>query len=238
MYHDISYLGSGYSKTPEVFRRQMQELKDAGFHTVTYTKLIDFVENGTPLPEKPIVISVDDGYRSNYEYLYPILQELDMKAEIALIGGAIQYSSWGMKWDQVREMADSGLVFFQAHTNQMHGDHTAEGGRLGVLKVPEESWTDYVELLGTDTNTILNKIERKTGTRPVAFVYPRGKWNTMAEAVIRSAGCKVSVTTKDGVAKITQGVPDSLHLMDRIGMDFRNGSVASVLMQFGYQGGA
>lgn len=134
MYHDISYLGSGYSKTPEVFRRQMQELKDAGFHTVTYAQLIDFVENGTPLPDKPIVISVDDGYRSSYEYLYPILQELDMKAEIALIGGAIQYADWGMKWDQVREMADSGLVSFQAHTNQMPGDHTAEGGRLGGLE--------------------------------------------------------------------------------------------------------
>ena len=93
-----------------------------------------------------------------------------------------------------------------------------------------------MELLGTDTNTILNKIERKTGTRPVAFVYPRGKWNTMAEAVIRSAGCKVSVTTKDGVAKITQGDPASLRLMDRIGMDFRNGNVLLVLEQFSYSG--
>ena len=238
MYHDISYLGSGYSKTPEVFRRQMQELKDAGFHTVTYAQLIDFVENGTPLPDKPIVISVDDGYRSNYEYMYPILQELDMKAEIALIGGAIQYAYWGMKWDQVREMADSGLVSFQAHTNQMPGDHTAEGGRLGVLKVSEEPWADYVELLAADTTAILNHIQRNVGTRPVTFVYPRGKWNPMAEAVIRQAGCKVSVTTKDGVARITRGDSDSLRLMDRIGMDFRNGSVVSVLMQFGYQGGA
>lgn len=238
MYHDISYLGSGYSKTPEVFRRQMQELKDAGFHTVTYAQLVDFVENGTPLPQKPVVISVDDGYRTNYEYLYPILQELDMKAEIALIGGAIQYADWGMKWDQVREMADSGLVSFQAHTNQMHGDHTAEGGRLGVLKVPEESWTDYMELLAADTSAILNHIQRNVGTRPVTFVYPRGKWNPMADAVVKSLGCKVSVTTKDGVARITRGDSDSLRLMDRIGMDFRNGSVVSVLMQFGYQGGA
>ena len=237
MYHDVSYLGKGYSKTPEIFRRQMQELKDAGFHTVTYGQLVDFVEHGTPLPEKPVIISVDDGYQSNYEYLYPILQELDMKAEIALIGGAIQYADWGLKWDQVREMADSGLVSFQAHTNQMHGDHTAEGGRLGVLKAPNESWTDYVELLGADTAAVMHKIQRHTGSRPVAFVYPRGKWNTMAEAVIMQAGCKVSVTTKDGVARITRGNSDSLRLMDRIGMDFRNGSVVSVLMQFGYQGG-
>ena len=56
----------------------------------------------------------------------------------------------------------------------------------------------------------------------------------MAEAVIKSAGCKVSVTTKDGVAEITQGDPSSLYLLDRIGMDFRNGSVVSVLKQFGY----
>lgn len=234
MYHDVSYLGKGYSKTPEVFRQQMQELKDAGFHTVTYAQLVDFVEKGTPLPDKPIVISVDDGYQSNYQYLYPILQELDMKAEIALIGGAIQYSDWGLKWSEVREMARSGLVSFQAHTDQLHADQTAEGGRLGVLKAPGEAWRDYVELLGADTTAILNKIERYTGTRPVAFVYPRGKWSTMAEAVIKSAGCKVSVTTKDGVAEITQGDPSSLYLLDRIGMDFRNGSVVSVLKQFGY----
>lgn len=234
MYHDVSYLGQGYSKTPEVFRKQMQELKDAGFHTVTYVQLVDFVEKGTPLPDKPIVISVDDGYQSNYEYLYPILQELDMKAEIALIGGAIQYSSWGLKWNEVREMAQSGLVSFQAHTYEMHSDFTAEGGRLGVLRAPNEPWRDYVELLGSDTTKILNRIEKEIGERPVAFVYPRGKWNYMAEAVVSHLGCKVSVTTRDGVACVTQGKPDSLRLMDRIGMDFRNGSVVAVLKQFGY----
>ena len=55
-------------------------------------------------------------------------------------------------------------------------------------------------------------------------------------AVVRSAVCKVSVTTKDGVAKITRGDPGSLRLMDRIGMDFLNGSVLPVLEQFGYSG--
>lgn len=236
MYHDVSYLGSGYSKTPEIFKKQMQELKDAGFHTVFFSQLIDYVERGTPLPSKPIVITLDDGYRTNYEYVYPILQELEMKAEISLIGGAIQYTKWGLKWDEVREMADSGLVSFQCHTNQMHGDYTDKGGRLGVLKAPNENWQEYVETLGSDTIKILDLIETKTGTRPVTFTYPRGKWNTMAEAVVTSLGCKASVTTKDGVAVVTQGDPSSLHLMDRIGMDFRNGSVVSVLKQYGYKG--
>jgi peptidoglycan/xylan/chitin deacetylase (PgdA/CDA1 family) len=231
----VSYLGRGYSKTPEVFRQQMQELKDAGFHTVFYSQLIDYVENGTPLPDKPIVISIDDGYATNYEYVFPILQELDMKAEIALIGGAVQYANWGLKWPQVQEMAESGLVTFQAHTFLMHEDKTASGGRLGVLKYEGETWREYVETLGSDTVKILDLIEEKTGARPVTFTYPRGKWNTLAEALVTSLGCKVSVTTKDGVATVTQGDPSSLHLMDRIGMDFRNGSVVQVLKNFGYQ---
>ena len=235
MYHDVSDLGYGYSKTPEQFRAQMQELKDAGFHTVSYTQLIDFVEQGTPLPEKPIVITLDDGYRSNYEYVFPILQELDMKAEIALIGGAIQYTSWGLKWDEVRQMQESGLVSFQAHTYQMHEDATATGGRLGVLRASGEPWSTYTAALGADTTRILNAIEKQTGVRPVAFTYPRGKWNHLAEGLVTRLGCKVTVTTIDGVAAVTQGDPASLHLMDRIGMDFRNGSVVAVLKQFGYQ---
>ena len=235
MYHDVSELGHGYSKTPEQFRAQMQELKDAGFHTVTYQQLIDFVECGTALPERPIVITLDDGYRTNYEYVYPILQELDMTAEIALIGGAIQYSAWGLKWHEVQEMAASGHVSFQAHTFQMHDDTSASGGRLGVLKSPNESWDEYVTQFGSDTLKILDAIEEKVGVRPVAFTYPRGKWNYLAEALVTRMGCKVTVTTKDGVAQVVQGDPTSLHLMDRIGMDFINGSVLKILKQYGYR---
>ena len=236
MYHDVSYLGSGYSKTPEIFRAQMQELKDAGFHTIFYSDLINYVEHGAPLPEKPIIISIDDGYQTNYTYVFPVLKELDLKAEIALIGDAILLADWGMSWDEVREMSDSGLVSFQPHTNSLHGDHTAQGGRLGVLKVDSESWDTYVQVLGNDTKLILDLIESETGTRPQTFTYPRGKWNQMSEGIVSQLGCRASVTTKDGVSVVTQGVPSSLRLMDRIGMDFRNGSVLSVLSQFGYEG--
>ena len=57
----------------------------------------------------------------------------------------------------------------------------------------------------------------------------------MSEGIVSQLGCKATVTTKDGIARVTQGDPSSLHLMDRIGMDFRNGSVLSTLKQFGYR---
>lgn len=236
MYHDVSYLGQGYSKTPELFEKQMRELKDAGFHTVFFSQLIDYVENGAPLPEKPVVVSIDDGYASNYTYILPILQKLDMKAEISIIGDAMEYTKWGLKWAQIREMADSGLVSFQSHTKSLHADNTAQGGRLGVQKLKSESWQDYVKLIAEDTSAILDMVERETGRRPQVYTYPRGKWNPMADAVVGRLGCKVSLTSEDGVARVVQGDPSSLRLMDRIGMDFRNGSVVRVLRQFGYKG--
>lgn len=235
MYHDVSYLGSGYSKTPETFRAQMQELKDAGFHTIFFSELIDYVENGAELPSKPIVISIDDGYQTNYTYVFPILKALEMKAEISLIGDAILLADWGLHRNEIREMANSGLVSFQAHTKSLHGDHTAQGGRLGVLKTDSESWDDYVTVLGDDTKAILDLVEREAGSRPQVFTYPRGKWNDMSEGIISKLGCKASVTTKNGIAVITQGDPSSLYLMDRVGMDFRNGSVITILDEFGYQ---
>ena len=236
MYHDISYLGGGYSKTPEIFKAQMQELKNAGFETIFYSQLIDFVKEGTPLPAKPIIISIDDGYKTNHTYIFPILQELDMKAEISLIGDAILYAEWGMDWSQVQEMQFSGLVSFQAHTKNLHGDHISQGGRLGILKMDSESWSTYVEVLGNDTKAILDLIEDQTGIRPQVFTYPRGKWNPMSEGIVSRLGCAATGTTKGGIAQVTQGDPSSLHLMDRIGMDFRNGSVVSLLKSFGYPG--
>ena len=232
MYHDVSYLGYGYSKTPEIFRKQMEELKNAGFHTVFFSQVIDFVEKGTPLPSKPIVITFDDGYLTNYTYVFPILQELNMKAEISLIGNAIRYANWGMEWDHVREMQESGLVHFQAHTTALHD----APGRTGVLKKAEESWRDYVTLFAEDTRNIRGTIAYQTGKDPQVFTYPLGKHNPMTEAIIRQMGFQVSLTTLDGVAKVTRGNPESLYLMKRIGMDFRNGNVLPILKQFGYEG--
>lgn len=231
MYHDVSYLGYDYSKAPEIFRKQMEELKQTGFNTVFFSQVIDFVDNGTPLPEKPIVITFDDGYMTNYTYVLPILQELNMKAEISLIGGAMEYSDWGLKWDMVQEMQESGLVRFQAHTYNLHD----VPGRTGVLKTAKESWPDYVRMFTDDTRMISSLLTRKTGHDPQVFTYPLGKHNPVAEAVVRRLGFRASLTTKDGVTRVTCGNPESLYLMDRIGMDFRNGSVTAVLRQFGYQ---
>ena len=53
---------------------------------VSFDELQAYVLRGEPLPEKPVVITFDDGYRSNYTLAYPILQKYSMKATIFAVG--------------------------------------------------------------------------------------------------------------------------------------------------------
>ena len=67
------------------FDQQMAYLAEEGYHTITLDEMMDAAESGAPLPAKPVVITLDDGYVDNYEYAYPILKKYGFKATIFLI---------------------------------------------------------------------------------------------------------------------------------------------------------
>ena len=88
MYHSIlksqSRAGT-YVVSPSVFREDMQYLLDNGYETVFIEDLIEYTE-GDDLPEKPVMVTLDDGYLNNLTYILPILEELDIKAIISVVG--------------------------------------------------------------------------------------------------------------------------------------------------------
>ena len=126
LYHHISE----DTLTQEQFQTEMQLLKDGGYHTVSFDQIFDFVEKGTPLPEKPVCLTFDDGYLSNYEIAYPLLKEYGMKATFFAIGATVgnteHYKDTEFpitphySYEQAKEMSDSGLVSIQSHTFDMH----------------------------------------------------------------------------------------------------------------------
>ncbi len=75
--------------TPDQFKKQLLYLEAMGYSTIHFKDYIEFKENGKKLPDNPIIITFDDGYYSNYEYAYPILKELNMKATIFAIGWSV-----------------------------------------------------------------------------------------------------------------------------------------------------
>lgn len=76
--------------TTAQLRQQFDYLNRNGYSTIFLSELMDYVEHKKPLPARPVMITLDDGYRDNYTNLYPILKEYNIKANIFLVAGFIE----------------------------------------------------------------------------------------------------------------------------------------------------
>ncbi len=128
VYHDLWNNASddqkGYTSA-EGFALQMEYLHNNGYHVVSLNKLINHIQSGGDLPGKAVVITFDDGYKSNYTLAYPVLKRYNMPATIFLIAGYDQQFPPDevhprLSWDEMREMEKSGLIDIQAHTYDLH----------------------------------------------------------------------------------------------------------------------
>ncbi|MBO9198818.1 MULTISPECIES: polysaccharide deacetylase family protein [Niastella] len=71
-------------------REHLEYINRKGYNTIFLSDMIDYIEKGTPLPPKPIMITLDDGFRDNYTDLYPLLKEFNCKANIFIVAGFVQ----------------------------------------------------------------------------------------------------------------------------------------------------
>ena len=105
----------------DLFREQMKFLKDNGYNPLTMDQLYDYVVNGAAVPEKPVVLTFDDGYADTYSIVYPIMKEYGFPATVFINPGDV---GTRLTWDQVREMHKNGI------TISNHGFQHIEMGQL------------------------------------------------------------------------------------------------------------
>ena len=181
--------------TTSDFRRQMEYLKSHGFTTLTFTELRDIEHGRAPRPEKPCLVTVDDGYENNYTIAYPIMKELGLKINIFLVYETIDsYNSWHnpesepwipmMNWKQVREMQDSGVVEF--------GSHTMRHRNLPTIALDDVRW---------ELEESKKRIEEKLGRELVGFAYPygAGAYHPEVRKLARAAGYHYDFGIKQGI---------------------------------------
>ena len=76
LYHKMSSSSeNSLTIRPETFEQHLLFLQESGYHTISFEQLLAFRENGSPLPEKPVMITFDDGYVNNGELAYPLLKK-------------------------------------------------------------------------------------------------------------------------------------------------------------------
>lgn len=232
MWHNLAEESSGdMTISLDTFRAQIEALHEAGFKTVSLQQLYDYVHFGTELPEKPIVLTFDDGYLSNYEYAYPILQEYDMQATIFAIGVSVGKDTYKdtdhamtphFGADEAREMVDSGLISVQSHTFDMHQWPPFEDGNAQVretlLPFDGEADADYEAAVEADFAESRELLESITGQPVNALAFPEGAYVTLTQDALRSAGAELTFTTVRAVNTVVKGLPQSLCAMPRFGM--------------------
>lgn len=165
MYHAVSDNMWGIDElfvSPPSMEEQLAYLVENDYETIWFEDLAH-IEDYT----KPVILTFDDGYDDNYTDLLPLLQKYNVKATVFVIGNAAG-TSHKMTEEQIREMADSGLVSIQSH-GYTHDD----------MDAMSEETLEY-EL--SETKKVITRI---TGRIPYVLCYPTGKYSNLTLEVAK-----------------------------------------------------
>lgn len=231
MYHHLAQEpASDMEISPEVFAEQLEALSTAGYTAVLVRDLIDFVYADGDLPEKPVCITMDDGYLSNYELAWPLLKQYGMKATIFVIGSSIGHTEFykdteypiipHFSWDQAREMQASGIIDIQCHTFDMHQWPPFETGdkvRASILRLEGESKTAYRDAVVEDLTFYNDLRMQEMGEGFYVLAYPGGGFDELSEEIVHDeVGIPVTLSTQAlGLNTVTRGKPATLYAMYR-----------------------
>lgn len=234
MYHSILNGRTGrYIVSARRLEEDISEIIKEGYTFVSAEEVIAYAEGRGVLPEKPILISFDDGHYNNMFYGLPIFEKYGVKALFNVIGRFSENSSTNgddgnpnyshLTWAQVAELYKSGYVTFGNHTWNMHNYKP----RFGIAQKWGESDEVYREALVRDAAKLNDKLCEATGVRTEVFAYPFGKYTKVARQILEGEGYKMFLTCNEGVSKVKFGNLSSICQLKRIN---REGSYSTATL--------
>lgn len=176
----------------EEFEKQMAFLSNQGYYTATLSELAAYLQGQISLPNKTVVITFDDGYKSNYLYAYPILKKYKFKAGLFLITNRIAeqpvpFNPNSLQFLSRQELKQMEDVFeYGGHT---HALHYSNNGVPALLSEPEQ-------VILKDLQSSRNIINTRF------FAYPFGGYNKRTMELLNMSGYKYAFTTTQRNAKI------------------------------------
>ena len=176
------------------FETQLAWLEGNGYQTITVSELIDYLEGKGSLPERPVLITFDDGYIDNYQCAFPILKKHNMKACIFLISEYVSLYPNYLTWEQLAEMQASGIEF---------GSHTVDHNVLTDLS------PNSVNHELADSKNLL---EKRLGRRIDVLAYPCGFTNEYIKSRVNASGYRAAFTVNLGNVHPS----DDLYALNRV----------------------
>jgi peptidoglycan/xylan/chitin deacetylase (PgdA/CDA1 family) len=152
--------------TTAVFESQLKYLRDNGYTVIPLRSLIDyFLGDAPPPPSRSVVITSDDGHRSVYTDMLPLVKKYRIPVTLFIYPSAISNASYAMTWDQLREIKKTGLFDIQSHT-YWHPNFIKEKKRLKS--------GDYEKFVDIQLNKSKARIEKEVGGKVDMLAWPFG----------------------------------------------------------------
>lgn len=170
-YHEVVPAGQGHSYQKievEEFEQQLSYLKEHGYTAISYAD----VYSGKMNLQKPVIITFDDGFRTVFQYAYPLLKKYDMKATLFLSPKYIdEKNEYYLSWDMVRELNNQGVAELASHTYS----------HIDVRAVDRE-------MLLADIKMADASIARETGIQSRVICFPYGVFNCRVLRTLKAYG--------------------------------------------------
>jgi peptidoglycan/xylan/chitin deacetylase (PgdA/CDA1 family) len=179
--------------TPQAFEAQMQELKNKGISVILMQDFLAWRRGEKAIPAKSAILTFDDGWKSQHEVAWPILQKFNYPVTLFIYTEGIRPGHYSggesMSWDQLAEMRDAG-VDIQAHT-ATHSDLRRPYDKVTKKKL---SPPEYEQWLENEVAGSKQLIEQKLGVKVNCFAVPYGFYNDHVKDVAMKAGFEALFT--------------------------------------------
>lgn len=205
---------------------QLAWLRANGYQAVSVDQILTARQGGEPLPERAVLLSFDDGYRSFYTRVLPILKAYGWPALLAPVGvwmdtpadkpvdfgGSPEARDRFLTWDQIREISRSGLVEIAAHTDASHygalanpQGNTEPAAAIRAYNAQTRQYETEAQFnarMGRDVAAITEKIRRVTGHAPRVWVWPYGAEGGSTLRIAGEHGYQLALTLEDGAGRL------------------------------------
>lgn len=181
--------------TTPVFAWQMKYLRENGYNVVPLSDVVKFVLGSGSLPRRAIAIAADDGHRTVFTDMKPLVEHYRIPVTLFIYPSAISNASYAMTWEQLRELKATGLFSIESHTYWHPNFHT-EKKRLA----PDA----YRDLVATQLKESQEILERKFTSRVEMLAWPFGIFDDELIAEARTAGYRAAFSIKR--RNVTRGV--------------------------------
>lgn len=211
-----------YAVNTKNFESQIEWLQAEGYHFISTAQLLQAHAGQIKLPSKPVLLTVDDGYESFYQTIYPYIKAKNIPIVLAIVGSwvntpANQKVHFGdvdisrdkiLTWPQLKEMSASGLVEIASHSYDLH--HGVNGNPQGnsqpaattriydAQKKGYESDKAYHQRIYNDLKKNNDLIQSHGIPSPRVMVWPYGRYNTEAVQIAKQLNMPITISLDDG----------------------------------------